>query len=135
MEVRINLFAVCIKMCINKDNWGEISLNGEPLWFSDLAPCSRGYSYGSTVQTLDFDINIDTGKIFDWKEGNQAVYNCTVSGIEMFIYDEHNSIVRSKFGQLLSSMAGEKGDDNLSFKVGKDGIIEGWNFDFSETTP
>ncbi len=134
MEVEMNLKTkVDIKTLHVKAGaryWEDATVNGVEDTEGDLIPCRNG-DYWEPI------IDVETGKIINWKEGAEADIHYKVCDDGTYtLKDAEGKIIASKDGYVPDIMCPEKEGygDYIKMKIDKNGIIANFKATFAEFT-
>lgn len=102
--------------------WEDATVNGQEDENGDLIPCREGDAWKPVI-------DIDSGKILNWKQGVEADihYKVCDDGIYRLVDDEGNTVL-SKGGYVPKIMSPEENGygDYIIMKVDSEGQIANW---------
>lgn len=110
--------------------WEDTEIDGVPdTEDGDNVPCKEGDDWCPYI-------DIDTGKIINWKIGTMAdVHYKVCDGFGYEIHDENGQIIQSAEDGYVPSTMSPKGSgygDYIIMDIDENGMIQDWDFDFSD---
>ena len=109
--------------------WEDAEVNGESdTGDGDNVPCKVGDSWCPKIE-------IETGKILNWKQGTTAeVHYKVVDGCGWELHDEHGEVVLEASEGCVPSTLCPKGGgygDYIKMDIDENGVIANWGFDIN----
>ena len=110
--------------------WEDATVNGEEDSTGLLIPCRIDENWC-------VDIDIDSGQITNWINGNVAnIHYKVCDDFDCCIYDEEGNEILRYDGYVPKTLSPERNGygDYIKMKVDENGFIKNWNFDISDFT-
>lgn len=86
--------------------------------------------YNETTKILKLFIDIDSGKIVNWKHGLEQQLSLKTTGVDIFLYDNHSGLLfKGKLNDTPEFLSKKNQSSNIiNIDITNKGYIKNWDF-------